>query len=67
MYSKRSFISVGMLTFCTSTGTWSGFHWTETQKPFHPMLSFTVTLDNYGDGSESETAIIGDGVSNFFL
>ncbi|KAJ7200442.1 hypothetical protein C8J57DRAFT_1736598 [Mycena rebaudengoi] len=44
------------------TGTWTGFHWTETQKPFHPMLSFTVRLDNYGDGSESETTISGDGV-----
>ncbi|KAF8183486.1 hypothetical protein K438DRAFT_1974964 [Mycena galopus ATCC 62051] len=45
------------------TGTWSGFHWTQTQQPFHPMLSFTVRLDNYGDRSESETIISGDGVA----
>ncbi|KAJ6521241.1 hypothetical protein B0H19DRAFT_721738 [Mycena capillaripes] len=45
------------------TGTWHGFHWTETQKPFLPMSTINFKCGDRQPESETETAISGDGVS----
>ncbi|KAF7375685.1 hypothetical protein MSAN_00457800 [Mycena sanguinolenta] len=44
------------------TGTWSGFHWTETQKPFLAvMVTFNLQCGEREPGSETGTKIWGDG------
>ncbi|KAF7375648.1 hypothetical protein MSAN_00453900 [Mycena sanguinolenta] len=43
------------------TGTWHGFHWTETQKPFLAMVAFNVKCGERELESETETKISGDG------
>ncbi|KAJ7312624.1 hypothetical protein DFH08DRAFT_943570 [Mycena albidolilacea] len=45
------------------TGTWYGFHWTETQKPFLPMTTVNFKCGDRQPESETKTAISGDGVS----
>ncbi|KAJ6522297.1 hypothetical protein B0H19DRAFT_1203097 [Mycena capillaripes] len=45
------------------TGTWHGFHWTETQKPFLPMSTINFKCGDRQPESETETAISGDGIS----
>ncbi|KAJ6578128.1 hypothetical protein B0H19DRAFT_1230009 [Mycena capillaripes] len=45
------------------TGTWYGFHWTDTQKPFLPMSTINFKCGDRQPESETETAISGDGVS----
>ncbi|KAF8143465.1 hypothetical protein K438DRAFT_1875998 [Mycena galopus ATCC 62051] len=45
------------------TGTWYGFHATETQSPFLAMVCFNVKCGDRQEESECETKISGDGVS----
>ncbi|KAJ7885943.1 hypothetical protein B0H14DRAFT_3431568 [Mycena olivaceomarginata] len=43
------------------TGTWYGFHWTETQKPFLPITTVNFKCGDRQPESETKTAISGDG------
>ncbi|KAJ7911344.1 hypothetical protein B0H13DRAFT_2482186 [Mycena leptocephala] len=45
------------------TGTWYGWHWTDTQKPFLAMSSINFKCGDRTPDSETETGISGDGVS----
>ncbi|KAF7375680.1 VPS13 domain-containing protein [Mycena sanguinolenta] len=46
----------------SSAGTWYGFHWTETQKPFLAMVAFNVKCGEREPESDTVTKISGDGV-----
>ncbi|KAJ6488966.1 hypothetical protein C8R45DRAFT_993286 [Mycena sanguinolenta] len=43
------------------TGTWYGFHWTDSQKPCLAMATFNLNCGQREPESETETTISGDG------
>ncbi|KAJ7473796.1 hypothetical protein B0H11DRAFT_2036023 [Mycena galericulata] len=43
------------------TGTWYGWHWTETKKPFMPMIKLNIECGARQAESETRTVISGEG------
>ncbi|KAF7375677.1 hypothetical protein MSAN_00457000 [Mycena sanguinolenta] len=61
MYGKVLHVCLHPNFFQSSTGTWYGFHWTETHKPFLAMIGFDLKCGERESESKTDTKIYGTG------